>query len=360
MITFNPGPSQLSAETKADLKKAVDLQIAEFSHRSGKFSAFSEKTILGLRKFFNIPDSYKVFYTSSATDAIQLSIANCCEKKSFHFINGNFSKLFSKVAKGYYKDVNTDEVESGQQNDYANKEIPADTDFISITHNETSTGVMCNMEDITAVRQKYPEATLAVDITSSAGATEIDILEADIWLYSVQKCFGLPSGLGIFIVSEKAFNKSLELSEKGVNLGCNFTLANMWKKMEGKYQTLCTPNCLDIYLLGEVTERWNQKGGLTQNIQDTNEKFDFLNNFFASTSEITHCVLEEQYRSRTVLSMAAPESTITAIHEACKQNEIILGKGFGPLKPTAFRIANFPALSLADMKRLTEVIKSAL
>jgi phosphoserine aminotransferase len=214
MLTFNPGPSQISPEIKQDIHTALDKHLLQISHRSLLFSEISKKAVEGLRTYFNVPADYKIFYTTSATEAMKLSLENCCEKKSFHFVNGSFSNLYAKIANSLHKETVTNEVTWGTQNDFQNTKISADCDFITITHNETSTGVMCNDADIKTVREKYPEAILAVDITSSAGGVKINISNADIWCFSVQKCLGLPAGLGVIFVSPRAYERSIKLLEK--------------------------------------------------------------------------------------------------------------------------------------------------
>jgi len=360
MITFNPGPSQLAPETKTDIQIALDKHLLQISHRSPQFSEISEKAIEGLRKYFKIPADYKIFYTTSATESMTISLENCCENKSFHFINGSFSNLYAKISKSLGKEVVTDEVIWGTQNEFANTEISADCDFITITHNETSTGVMCQNEDVKIIREKYPEKMLAVDITSSAGGVGIDIENADLWCFSVQKCLGLPAGLGIIFVSPKAYLKSVELLEKKKNLSGVFNFQNMWSKMETKYQTVCTPNVLNIFLIGQLMERWNTNGGIQTIEQQTLEKEQIFNDFLNTQSIITHFVKDKKHRSKTVFALNAPEDFITKIHETCQKNGMILGKGYGKLKPSAFRIANFPAVKKEDIEKLTTFLKKSL
>ena len=360
MITFNPGPSQLAPETKDDIHAALDKHLLQISHRSPLFSEISEKAIEGVRKYFNIPADYKIFYTTSATESMKLSLANCCENKSFHFINGSFSALYAKISESLHKEAVRDEVEWGTQNDFQNTEVPADCDFITITHNETSTGVICNDEDVKTVREKYPEAILAVDITSSAGGVEIDISNADIWCFSVQKCLGLPAGLGLIFVSPKAYDRSVELLEKKKNFAGVFNFPNMWKKMETKYQTVCTPNVLKIFLMGELMERWNTAGGAKEIERQTLEKEKIFNDFLETQDTITHFVKDKAHRSHTVFTLNAPEEFIAKIHETSQDDGMTIGKGYGKLKPTVFRVANFPAVTKENMEQLVEFLKKSL
>ena len=351
MLTFNPGPSKLTNSAKENICKAIDNNILEISHRSLQFSQISQQAIDGLRKYFSIPNNYKIFYTSSATEAMQLSILNCCVQKSFHFVNGAFSKKFLETSQLLNKDAAAFKADLGEICNY-DLNIPTDTDFISITHNETSTGYMCSMDDINKIRNNNQEATLAIDITSSAGATEVDISKADIWLFSVQKCFGLPAGLGIMIVSPKAFQKSLQSSTAGI-----YSFESMDAKMDKKYQTIQTPNVLNIYLLAEILKEWNNQGGIQNIIKKTNNKYSQIEEIINDSKELDFFIESPSNRSKTVVCVKASEKIVTKIHEKAKQNNIILGKGYGKIKPNTFRIANFPAITENDIKQLKTCLK---
>ena len=48
-------------------------------------------------------------------------------------------------------------------------------DLITVTHNETSTGVMNPIKEIGDVIKKYPEVVFVVDAVSSAAGTKIEV-----------------------------------------------------------------------------------------------------------------------------------------------------------------------------------------
>ncbi len=356
MITFNVGPSKISDEVKKDIKKASDEDVLETSHRTENFNKMSEKTIKELRKFFNVPDSYKIFYTSSATEAMEFSVGNCCEKKAYHFVNGFFSNVFFKVSERYNKEVIKNEPEYTKQNNFQEAKIDKDVDFIALAHCETATGLMCSMDDIQMLRKRNTKAILTVDITSTAGAVPVDISLADIWFFSIQKGFGLPSGMGIMIVSEKAYKKSLELEKKRINLAGHFTFSRMWEEMDGNFQTACTPNILGIYLLGRQLERWNKNGGLKKKVKETKQKYKDLEEYFKSKKDLNFFIEEKKDRSSTLLYLKGREDMIKKIREACDKNGIFLGEGYAQARSYAIRIAIFPAITFNDLDKLKSTI----
>jgi len=355
-ITFNVGPSQISDNTKKDIQTSWENKFLEISHRSPKFSEISQKTIFELRKYLEIPEDYKIFYTTSATEAMCLAIQNLVEKNVFHFVNGNFSNYFAKISKSCFKNVKKNEVEWGEQNNFSDTEISEECELITTTFCETSTGVSIKNSDIEFLKKKYPKKILAVDITSSGGGQKVNIKNADIWFFSVQKCFGLPSGLGILIVSPQAFEKSLRLQSQQKNLASIFSFENLDKKMQGKFQTIQTPNVLDIFLLGEKCERWNNAGGINFIQKKLEKKKETWEEFINQKNDLEFFVKKSEDRSLTVFCIKSTEENIKKIHQKCEAQNIELGKGYEKLKPTCFRVANFPAVTEKNLEQLIAIL----
>jgi len=67
-------------------------------------------------------------------------------------------------------------------------------------------------------------------------------------------------------------------------------------------------------------------------------------------------VTNEATRSTTVMGVTGPEEVISKVKNEAKAAGMELGSGYGPLKPTSFRIANFPAITNAEMDRLIEFL----
>jgi len=360
MITFNVGPSKISKRVKADIEMAAKKGVLEISHRSKEFTEISKKAILGMRNLLDIPKNYQIVFTASATESIQLAIQNCCAGNSFHFINGNFSQLFSKISKDNNNLIAIDNVEYGEKNNFKDVKINPETDFISITHNETSSGVMCNDSDIETIRKNHPDKTLAIDVTSSAGALKFNFESADLWIFSVQKCLGLPSGLGILIFSPRALKKSQLLSKQNKNKAGAFSLEKLNANMPEKFQTLSTPNVLEIYLLAQKIERIIKKGGLKKIISETKEKELLIDNLIKNTTGLDYFVKDSKIRSKTVCCLAAKKEILDKIVLGCKKSDLLIGNGYGELRNRTIRIANFPTITKTDYQKLINCIKNVL
>jgi alanine-glyoxylate transaminase / serine-glyoxylate transaminase / serine-pyruvate transaminase len=78
---------------------------------------------------------------------------------------------------------------------------------ITITHVDTSTGVLSDVKGISeVVKKKSPDTLIIVDGVCSVGCEEIRFDEwgIDVVLTASQKALGVPPGLSILIASERA------------------------------------------------------------------------------------------------------------------------------------------------------------
>ena len=350
MISFYPGPSRVHDAIPDYVKEAYKKGILSINHRSEEFMKLSEKTIRLLKSKLEIPDEYTILYTTSATECWEIIAQSVIQKSSCHFFNGAFGKKWFEYthrlcsgAKGF--PFNHDELI-----DVSRLTLPKKAGVICLTQNETSNGTQVNNDTMTAMRERYPDYLIAVDATSSMAGIYLDFKSADIWYASVQKCFGLPAGLGIMAFSPAAVDRVKEVAE---NKHYN-SLAFMFEMME-KWQTPFTPNVLNIFLLNRVMEASKPIREVHDKVED---RFHRWVNFFDDRQSLKHLVSNEEARSYTVVPVAAGEALIKDIKSRARKNGILLGEGYGDLKTTTFRIANFPAIRKKEINTLMDFLSA--
>ena len=98
ITNFGVGPSALFPGLADDIAEIANRGILETSHRSPAFSELSKNSMTALREFLGVPDDYYCFYTSSATEAMEITLRSALEKKSTHCTNGSFSKKWGQMA----------------------------------------------------------------------------------------------------------------------------------------------------------------------------------------------------------------------------------------------------------------------
>ena len=117
-------------------------------------------------------------------------------------------------------------------------------DVVTVTHNETSSGIQNPVEEIAEVMKKYPDVVWCVDAVSSAAGSKIetDKLGIDVLITSTQKALALPPGLAICSMSRKAYDRTAEVPNRGLY----FDLRTIWDFIDKKnYQYTSTP-CLSL------------------------------------------------------------------------------------------------------------------
>ncbi|MEJ7645753.1 MAG: aminotransferase class V-fold PLP-dependent enzyme [Chryseolinea sp.] len=337
-INFTPGPSQLYFTVEDHIKAAFREGVPSLSHRSKQFETIYKEASDGLRELLGIPAAYHIFFTGSATEIWERSIQNLVADSSFHLVNGAFSKRFFEIALQLKKSAHSVEVDPGKgfSGDLA---IPSGTDLIAVTHNETSTGVSLSPAFISSLRSRNPDALLVIDAVSSLPYPDFDYNAADSVFFSVQKGFGLPAGLGVWMVNDRCIERSEQLLSRGLSIGSYHTLPALLAN-EKKFQTPETPNVLGIYLLGKVIADMNRRGvGMIR--KETEYKSLVLYDALDKRGDIKPFVADKAHRSATVI-VAETGHLTEKVRALLQENGLDPGDGYGAAKKTQLRFANFP------------------
>lgn len=344
--TFNPGPSQISPRILQHISEMSLSGFLSLSHRSAIFSETCRKAIEGLYENMQIPKNYLILFQPSATVSMDTVLRNLVYSHSYHFVHGAFSQRFFKTANELGLNAACHETPWNKAIHWEEAKIPLETELLAITQNETSSGLMWPSETIENVRIKYPKPLLAIDATSSFSSLRMNWHDADIWFASVQKCLGLPSGLALIILSPKAFEKSKELLKKKGGVASWQNFESMAKKMEA-YQTIETPNMFAIALLAEQMKSWD----LEKIESYTLEKAHLI---YQDKNIWTPYVDDPAWRSPTVLNLTVKNPDF--LHRKAHDAGFVLGKGYGKLKESCIRIANFPSVSREMLRSLFDAL----
>lgn len=355
-IYITPGPTQTFPGFEDFLQDAISNDVCSISHRSPAYVDIHKKAVENLQEIANLPAGFETYFLGSATESWERIFSNCVSKTSTHFVNGSFSKKFHQYGLAENVDAQKIEVDFGKGFDKAHQElIKPNSELIALTHNETSSGVQTNEQFIHQVADKNPKSLIAVDMVSSFPYPQLDFKKVDTALFSVQKCMGLPAGLGVWFVNDKCREKYEELTSAGHSAGSHHTIKELSGKAQG-FQTPSTPNVLGIYLLSRVTEVMLKKG--IENIRkETEEKYAFLSESVKNIDFLDFAVENEEHRSRTVV-VAKTSITPKDINAKLASKDLFIGAGYGNHKTDQIRIANFPAIDLKTMEKLVSQLKA--
>jgi phosphoserine aminotransferase len=347
MYTFNPGPSAVYPAVRQYLTDAFDEGWLSAPHRSEKVTSLVRQTVTDLKTKLNVPQDYTVLFASSATECWEILAQSLTPRRSFHLYNGDFGEKWLKYARAIRPastglSFGLDEVPDVTALPFA----PNDTDLVCITQNETSTATQLREGFILNLYNRLGGALLAVDATSSLGGLNLKYIKADIWFGSVQKCFGLPAGLGVMLLSPRAVAQAKTLNDRTYYNSLPAMLAQMLN-----FQTNFTPNVLGIYLLSRVLADREPIKTVQQHLVDRAQK---LYDFFDQATPLRPFVTNLETRSTTVIGLQGEPALIEEIKLKARAAGLHLGSGYGPLKNTTVRIANFPAVPDAAFEALVQ------
>lgn len=351
-VFFTPGPSKVYERTEQYLRDAFHEGVVSINHRSPEFIEIYRRTLDGFRKKLNVPKEYTVLFTSSATECWEVIAQSLTERASFHLYNGSFGERWYKYASALHKDSAEQKFDKNTLPPTDQASVPASADVLCLTHSETSTGTQLNAETIQYFQQAYPEKLITVDVTSSLGGLDFRFEDGDVWFGAVQKCLGLPAGLGLLICSPKAVEKGLRLAETG-----HYNSFTAMYEQAKNFQTNYTPNVLGIYLLMRLLEDLEPIETIHERtVRRAAEWYEF----FQNQQGLKLFIEREDVRSQTIVALEGEEEAIHRFGKACKDNGFIIGRGHGALSKTTCRIANFPALTDEEIYRFRSFISDYL
>ena len=348
-ISFYPGPSRVNAKVPEYFYDGYMEGILSENHRSEAFMKLFSRTKKALIKNLGIPHNYEIVFTSSATECWEIIAQSLTASASVHLYNGAFGKKWCEYAGKLGVETHAISFELEDPLPVKGLPVPDNADLICITHCETSNGTQVGDLELAVLRKQFPNRLLAVDATSSMAAMELPFQLADVWFASVQKGFGLPSGMGIMVLSPAAVAKAQSIGENNHYNSLFFALKN-----SADNQTPYTPNILGIYLLCRLME---DRKPIAEVGKKTKNRFldwmDFLNKFESWTPLVDN----EAVRSTAVICLKADAELIKDLHEKASQAGFTIGNGYGELKTSTFRIANFPSLKKKEIISLRSFLK---
>jgi phosphoserine aminotransferase len=350
-LNFYPGPSKLYPKVRDILLEAYDTGILSCNHRSEQGMELIAGAVAAAKKHLNIPADYHVYFTSSATECWEIVAQSLLREKVQFLYNGAFGKKWFKYAvlnpssepnlkpRGSRFELNQGISEI---------EIDPENNCICAVTNETSNGSQISDNNLFMLRKENPKTLICLDATSGLGGRDFDISVADVWLASAQKCFGLPAGLGIMIVSPKAIEVAININERNhynslLNIHENFL----------KSQTHYTPNMLGIYTFKCLLDTLTNISTIAEN---NKKRALYLYNLLEKNEQFSALISNPETRSETVLTFKHenPKSII----EKLKNKDITLGKGYAEWAENSFRIANFPAITDTEFETLIKTLKT--
>ncbi|MGZ4173840.1 MAG: phosphoserine transaminase [Solirubrobacteraceae bacterium] len=351
---FGSGPSRVRPAQLANLA-GPGAAIMGTSHRQKPVKDVVGRIRLGLREFFELPDSYEILLGNGGTTAFWDAATACLvRERALHLVYGEFSSKFAACTRGapFLKDPIVVEAEPG---DAPEPRADPDADVIAWAHNETSTGVMVPV----ARPAGSDDALVMIDATSGAAGLPVDVAESDVYYFAPQKGFASDGGLWIALVSPVALARIAELaahhgSERWIPefLSLQTALENSLKD-----QTYNTPALATLLLLLDQIEWMLAGGGLEGMVARTTASSGHLYDWAEASQHATPFVADPAKRSLVVGTIDFDERIDAAgLAATLRANGIVDVEPYRKLGRNQLRVAMFPATDPSDVQALTACI----
>ena len=339
-----PGPTEVSAEM---LREQARFLIG---HRAKEFSELYTGIIDKLNKFFQLPNSYKsIVTTSSGTLWFDIVGRSIVKEKALACANGAFSERFGKAIQACGKKVDFLEVEWGKavKPDMVMEKLGSgEYDTLTICHNETSTGVRNPIYEIgKMVRSNYPNVMLAIDSISGMAGDKLlpSEIGCDVVFASTQKCFALPPGLAVGLVSDRALERAREVPNRGLYTN----LVSILDYYERKHQTPFTPNISLLYALDKRMDLL-----LEETPEGVYQRHKVMAEYTREWA-MKHFALfaEPGYESITVTCVKNTlGKNVKELNEKLAERHFMISNGYGKLAEQTFRIGHMGEWNLEGIK----------
>lgn len=346
---FIPGPVNIEPDV---LQKMATEQIP---HRSETATNLQKRISKNLQTLMHTKDTI-ILSTSSGSGIMEMAIKSCTKKRVAVFSVGAFGDRWYEMAKTNNVPADKFKSEPGCPTTKEMVRGALDTglyDVVTVTHNETSSGLMNHVYDIGQVIKDYPNVLFLVDAVSSLGGAkvEVDASYIDVCIASTQKCLGLPPGLSVASVSEKAYERAKTVENRGFYLD----LVNIVNRVKKDFQYPSTPSTPHMWALDYKLDKIINVEGL-ENRFERHEHLAIIVREWA----LKHFELfaKEGFRSHTVTTILNTKNhNITDLNKELVKRGFLISNGYGALKNKAFRIAHMADRQEKELLQLLKEIE---
>ena len=351
-----PGPTPVPEKVLQAMAKHP------IGHRSQEFKNLVESTTENL-KWLHQTQNDVLTITGSGTAAMEAGIINTLSKgdKVICGENGKFGERWVKVAEEFGLEVIKVRAKWGQPlnpedfKELLEKDNHKEIKAVILTHSETSTGVINDLQTISAHIREHKKALSIIDCVTSIGACNVpvDEWELDVVASGSQKGYMIPPGLSFISMSKKAWKASenSDLPKFYLNL-------RSYLKSLGTNSNPYTPAVNLVFALDESLKMMKEEG--LENIIARHNKHKLA---ISSSAKALNLKLfaDEGHLSPSVTAIETEGINAEDFRKKIKDNyDISIAGGQDYLKGKIFRIGHLGYINDRDVISVIGAISNTL
>jgi alanine-glyoxylate transaminase / serine-glyoxylate transaminase / serine-pyruvate transaminase len=357
-----PGPIEFDLDVLEEMGKPTS------SHVDPDFIEVFGKAIENLRPLFNSPDGQPFIVAGSGTLGMDMAAANLVEPGDAVLLvnSGYFGDRMKDILERYGAQVTSvlspiggipelDEVEAElKRKSYK---------LMTLTHVDTSTGVLNKIEEFTRLAKKY-NVLVIVDGVCSVAAEDLNMQAwgVDVAFTASQKAVGVPPGLALLVASPAAMKsfKSRKTPVSSYYADWNNWLPIMEAYENRKAAYFGTPAVNLVNALQVSLEKI-----LAEGLQPRLMRHQRISNAFKdgmSALGLKQVPLQPDLAANTMSALYYPETIKPAdFLAAIREAGVVLAGGLHPeIKNYYFRIGHMGAIDLGDIMTTIAAIETGL
>ena len=353
-LLLNPGPVTLSERVRQALMRP------DLCHRETEFTQLQNSIREKLLHVYGLaPETWAaVLLTGSGTSAMEAMLGSIPAKNDQVLIieNGVYGERLSQIAEIYGIHYQRLHHEWGEAIDLPAlaAQLTDDLSYVALIHHETTTG---RLNDLGAVAElcRTKNIPLLLDAISSFGAEEICFNDWNIAACAgtANKCLHGVPGASFVIVRRNALGR-----KDAIQRSLYLDLAT-YLRQQDVGGTPFTQSIQSFYALDEALDEQAEAGGWQQRRTAYRQKMALVRN---GLSRLGIRPLLEQDESSCVLHAFHLPPTISyqGLHDALKRKGFVIYAGQGGLAQSLFRISPMGMVSVADMQRFVDAVKTII
>jgi 2-aminoethylphosphonate aminotransferase len=354
-ILLNPGP----VTTSLLVKKAQI--VPDICPREPEFGKIIKTICSDLTSFVASQKKYStILFPGSGTSAVESIITSAIPRKKTILIinNGAYGKRIVEIAKKFnisYQEFKSSSIEEINYKLLEQKiKLTRNVDYIALVHNETTTGLLNNLNKVKNLAQKYKK-NLIVDAMSSFGAIPISMKKHRIAFLAASSNKNIEGRPGIsFVVADNNFLKKIsKIKSKSYYLD----LYEQYSFIKKNNQMRFTPPVQVIYALKKAIELL-KKEGVANRYKRYCKMWRVLTGGLKKIGQ--KYLVSDKFHSKIITSIILdPKIDFNKMHDYFYKKKITIYPAKLD-KPNAFRIANIGQITISDIKYFLQLFKKYL
>ena len=352
-LVMIPGPTPVAEPIRQALAGPT------YGHTYGPFVAIYKECLAGLKTIFQA--DHVVAIGGAGTLSMEMGLVNTVKagEKVLVITQGYFGERFIPLAKALGIEPDVLAAPAGERVKLVDVEAKLKTGkyaAMTLTHVDTSTGVMGQVAEVAALAKKYDTLFILDGVCASAGVPEpMKDFGIDVVITTSQKAFGTPPGLTIVAFNDKALARREQM---GTVAGYYTDWKNWLPIMENPALYFSTPPVNLIQALAEAVRIILSEGLAARYARHERIARSFRAGLKALGLRL---VTADDAVAPTLSVIQYPDGLDDAAFRAkMEEYDIVVAGGVGPLKGKIFRVGHMGNICINELVLTLYAIERAL